>query len=1191
MIEAEQPPKRQKLLSPRSSHPSPPSAPPPRQPPPPPTPPPISPDEILQRRRNKEEIRDVFECYKRIKFCIDHKDKRETEEAYLCLISAARGGTSVQRLLANFIPRYASYCPAALEDAAKVVISIHNRCFTVIERGEDVDGVAFEISKACILGLVDICEAAASEASISPVIQGICSIVFLNVFTFFISSFEGQDIFQIVDQRILKIHDVAESFFEFKREFLEEDNYVLLKLSKLRALCFSRILSNHPKKSIACCFELLECTESKESQKGAYFLNQLTIGLNDFRIDCLDEKNGRNKLAVDTSEAKCESKHLNDFSSSNEHLFSNGTSILLKNCLLGLVFRKDPSYRRWIFSRYRRLCNSASPEIVTYVTSVLERVFKSFLQQLTSEGSQLDIEEDISGSSKYVSQHLASGISSQQGSPSVVSGRDCPEKGVGIHLKNRSVMKSGIDLIESGESNSEDISNARNFVVAMELHNHQTFSPRERTPREFRSNSLNGRIHGLQTEKSPIPNLDCSPTAFRSSIGTSNSSFESPKHDIPVPHTSANHLTRFLDGDPDAMDVFPASKQLWLGSLGPDASEMLIRFLFEKFGPIGQLRYFQYEGYALIEYRYIMDAVKAREVMRGRTPWGAPLLIKFLDTGLGTRGAVNSVSVGSSCHVYIGNVNSKWAKDEVMHELKKVLHKGPLMVTDLSSEGALLMEFDSPKESTVAMAHLRWKRKENSNFILPPSSLCPANLMVNVEGARPASTSVHMDTRNNYSANSMIGSPHAQNVFEKPYDSYMTRTSGNRGKHHGSSPPVRSDNNALELTSPRTGQETFRPMMQNVHPPFQTTWTDSGMLEVGRFSTAKQTWMCGKPETGMSSGQGSMGPMPTQNQGPPITPPQLVQSSTFVRPSYAPPNSMWDARGLGHHLPPNPISCVTPANAHGSLQAPPFLPASVTPRSQIQGSSMPPFDQMYTVPVVPPPLSSLPPLSNVPPPLPPQSDFRSPLPFSSEFRPPLPPQHELRPPLPPTPPPPPPPPPSQPPPLPPPPSSPPPPPPSDSLNGGGYRLCQKSTWQGILSKSGVYYCTLLAQRVDSDICNYSSDVAEPAEWPIKLDMTKRTDFRHVKSTFSSSPAHRREVCWLLPSSQEDHKGFQDFVSYLKQRDCAGVIKIPAAKSMWARLLFILPCSPDICDMLCIPSSPSLCLIGLVLPKETNAELV
>ncbi|KAK6160618.1 hypothetical protein DH2020_003999 [Rehmannia glutinosa] len=290
------------------------------------------------------------------------------------------------------------------------------------------------------------------------------------------------------------------------------------------------------------------------------------------------------------------------------------------------------------------------------------------------------------------------------------------------------------------------------------------------------------------------------------------------------------------------------------------------------------------------------------------------------------------------------------------------------------------------------------------------------------------------------------------------------------------------------------------------------------------------------------------------------TPGPFTQTpSTFNRPVYAPPNSLWDARGLGHHLPPRPIPpAVMTTSSHANMQGPPFIPASVTPLAQIQGSPMAPFDQMFSLPVVPPPLSSLPPPPpNMPPPLPSQSDFRPPLPPTAPPPPPPPPPSHPQPPA-----------------FPPPPSSPPPPPPSVAADTESSRSSQHYPWQGILSKSGVHYCTIHAQRVDSDICKYSNAIAEPAEWPAKLDMTKRTDLRHVKSTFSSTPPHR----------------FQDFISYLKQRDCAGVIKIPAAKAMWARLLFILPYSPETCSMLSIPPNPSLCLIGLIVPKETHSEL-
>lgn len=65
------------------------------------TPPQLSNDEVIARRRNRDEIRSVYDMYKRLKLIVSQKDKRhvaELEQIYYSLIAAARGNDVIEFL-------------------------------------------------------------------------------------------------------------------------------------------------------------------------------------------------------------------------------------------------------------------------------------------------------------------------------------------------------------------------------------------------------------------------------------------------------------------------------------------------------------------------------------------------------------------------------------------------------------------------------------------------------------------------------------------------------------------------------------------------------------------------------------------------------------------------------------------------------------------------------------------------------------------------------------------------------------------------------------------------------------------------------------------------------------------------------------------------------------------------------------
>ncbi|MQL92101.1 hypothetical protein Taro_024718 [Colocasia esculenta] len=716
-----------------------------------PPPPPPSQEEILRKRRNREEIMKLYELYKRIRFCIEQKDPRltpELEQAYLSLITASRGCTSVQRIVAELIPRYASFCPTALEAAAKVAINMHNWSVAIIMRGEDVDGIAYQTAMTCIFGLIDICCIASSETQTSSVIQGICSAVFVNVLSFFASTFEGEDIYQIGGKTIDKLQEPMYLFSELKEEKNDDKEPVLSKLFRFRALGLLKIFISCPKNALAACFELIcsSGTDVTGQSKGHYFLNQVTSQLNTGELSHLLDKTSEEENSL-TESGKTSIERLVISEEKHAPTYSNvpEKSSLQKNCFLHMVIEKEPSLRKWLLQKYKKICKSLNPETVTKVCGSLEQV-SGFLPEFTQDlVNGEDSDEDSLDPSKCINhKFLMHKIANRHDKPADRSSGEHPSKpgdtpGDVLHAKGvmeeankvlshsskcqLSVLSIESDSAPAGGTFSD---RSEGSILKGKFETTENESSLDKPSLQNDSCNFGASVarkpwdkydalekgsHTSSTGKTELSNTEVSSSATRS--GSANMLSSPEQNSAGDCYVSPScQIVWYSDGDPAAMDVYAASKQLWLGSLGHDASETVVRMQFEDFGPVEHFLFFHNRDFALIEYRNIMDAVRAREFMGGSSPWGACLCVKFVDVGLGSRGAIHGVSVGDSRYVYVGKVSNQHAKEELLQALAASGLKCPAMVTDLSGESAVLLEFETAQHAALSMACIRKKRKE-----------------------------------------------------------------------------------------------------------------------------------------------------------------------------------------------------------------------------------------------------------------------------------------------------------------------------------------------------------------------------------------------------------------------------------------------------------------------------------------------
>ncbi|GFR45310.1 hypothetical protein Agub_g6670 [Astrephomene gubernaculifera] len=143
------------------------------------------------------------------------------------------------------------------------------------------------------------------------------------------------------------------------------------------------------------------------------------------------------------------------------------------------------------------------------------------------------------------------------------------------------------------------------------------------------------------------------------------------------------------------------------------------------------------------------------------------------------------------------------------------------------------------------------------------------------------------------------------------------------------------------------------------------------------------------------------------------------------------------------------------------------------------------------------------------------------------------------------------------------------------------------TWQGGLAKSGSHMCTLLCTSGGASAASGASPgEREPVTWPTTLDVKLRVDLTYVVHTlYNHTAPHARAMRRLVPAGGSDQRSkLSEFLSYLAEKNRAGVIKLDAAAGLPPRTLYLVPPSEQVCSVLgaeWTPRDPF--LLALVVP--------
>ena len=182
---------------------------------------------------------------------------------------------SVRRIAAELVPRYAVFCPTALDLAARTTLQLSDwSCGLIRKGGKEGEGLAGETAEACFYGLVNIAAAAVTAAFELSSLSAMCTEVCRNIYMYLLRQLDGRQL-NLAYETNAEEEDRSEEATKAEEIDLIADSVGPKKLDSLITSSVLQIFTCDPQGVLSACLELLRATDGEHRRDGQHFLAQV----------------------------------------------------------------------------------------------------------------------------------------------------------------------------------------------------------------------------------------------------------------------------------------------------------------------------------------------------------------------------------------------------------------------------------------------------------------------------------------------------------------------------------------------------------------------------------------------------------------------------------------------------------------------------------------------------------------------------------------------------------------------------------------------------------------------------------------------------------------------------------------------------------------------------------------------------